>query len=73
MRLRDAYRQKHEAQLKELNARLSRAKAKTKQLAADAQIVAYEARYRGMTQSVPARSVTKMGVGSSAWFGGVFT
>ena len=42
MKLRDIYRQKHEVQLEELIARLSLAKAKIKQLAADTQIAAHE-------------------------------
>lgn len=42
MKLRDAYRQKIEGQIDELNARLALARAKAKQLAADGKIAAYE-------------------------------
>lgn len=42
MKLRDAYRQKIEAQIEELNARLAVARAQAKRLAADAKIAAYE-------------------------------
>lgn len=42
MSMRDAYRQKVEAQIEELNARLKLAQAKAKQLAADGKIAAFE-------------------------------
>ncbi len=42
MKLRDAYRQKYEAQIEELSARLAIARAQAKRLAADAKIMAYE-------------------------------
>jgi chromosome segregation ATPase len=42
MKLRDAYRQKIEAQVEELTARLAVARAQAKQLAADAKIAAHE-------------------------------
>ncbi|OIR03773.1 hypothetical protein GALL_141930 [mine drainage metagenome] len=40
--LRDAYRQKYEAQIEELNARLTVIRARAKRLAADAKIAAHE-------------------------------
>lgn len=40
--LRDAYRQKYEAQIEELNAHLTVMKARAKRLAADAKIAAHE-------------------------------
>ena len=42
MPLRDAYRQKFEAQLEELSARLALARAQAKKLAADGRIAAHE-------------------------------
>lgn len=42
MKLRDAYRQKIEAQVEELTAHLALTRAKAKRLAADAKIAAYE-------------------------------
>ncbi len=42
MKLRDAYRQKFEAQIEELNARLAVMRAQAKRLAADAKIAAHE-------------------------------
>lgn len=42
MKLSEAYRQKFEAQIEELNARLAVVRAQAKRLAADAQIVAHE-------------------------------
>jgi uncharacterized coiled-coil DUF342 family protein len=42
MKLRDAYQQKYEAQIEELNARLVILRARARRLAADARIAAYE-------------------------------
>ena len=42
MSMRDAYRQKFEARIEELNARLALARAKAKQLAADGKIATFE-------------------------------
>lgn len=42
MKLSEAYRQKFEAQIEELNARLAVVRAQAKRLAADAQIAAHE-------------------------------
>jgi DNA repair exonuclease SbcCD ATPase subunit len=42
MKLRDAYRQKIEAQIEELDARLAVLRAQAKRMSADAKIAAYE-------------------------------